>query len=216
MDDLFSARSEVSFMLRFETALTKAQVALGVIPVSAGTVIEAVCLRTNWGVEGLANQTLLTGNPAIPLVKMLRQEVSQQDAEAATYVHWGATSQDVMDTALMLQLKQAFVWLSQDLTQVQHHLAALAQKHRDTPMVGRTLLQQARPITFGYKVAGWLEPLIRSSQRIGSVNKKNYPATGRRGGYAGRVGRKRNGHLNPRGSAIRTECKFDALAYTAG
>ncbi|MBC6992007.1 3-carboxy-cis,cis-muconate cycloisomerase [Hymenobacter sp. BT491] len=166
IENLFSAETQVSYMLAFERALANAEGTLGVIPADAAEVIAAVCRETEWNPEALAEQTLLAGNPAIPLVKTLTQRVAQRDTEAAKYVHFGATSQDVLDTALMLQLQAATTYITHKNNELQNQLAKLASAHRDTVMIGRTLLQQARPITFGYKVAGWLEALLRAGQGL--------------------------------------------------
>jgi 3-carboxy-cis,cis-muconate cycloisomerase len=167
---LFAAPVQLAYMLRVEAALAKAEAMVGIIPTSAAEVIAAVCLETDWDEEALTRQTLLAGNPAIPMVKALTLRVAQHDAEAAKYVHYGATSQDVLDTALMLQLQTALHWLDEQQFKLYEHLADLASKHRDTPMMGRTLLQQARPITFGYKVASWLDGLLRAQERLAQVH----------------------------------------------
>jgi 3-carboxy-cis,cis-muconate cycloisomerase len=160
-ETLFSAETELQEMLRFEAMLAHSESEMGLIPVAAARVIETVCFQQDdkWHVEMIQlieNQTLMAGNPAIPFVKLLIKKVKEQDKEAAKFVHFGATSQDVMDTVLVLQLQRALIQIEKDLHQLQKVLSELARKHRDTIMMGRTLLQQARPITFGYKVAVWL------------------------------------------------------------
>jgi 3-carboxy-cis,cis-muconate cycloisomerase len=172
LDALFSAEAQVRGMLKFEQALAKTQANLGIIPMAAAEAIGAVCQETDWQAEELAQQTLLAGNPAIPLVKALTKRVSQRDAEAAKYVHLGATSQDVLDTTLMLQTQSALTFIKQQITDLQRVLADLATRHRDTVMIGRTLLQQARPITFGYKAATWLDALQRAEQRLMQVQQQ--------------------------------------------
>ena len=172
---IFSASTELKSMLTFESALAQVQAELGLIPVSAARVISEVCQQTDWDQERIQAHTLLAGNPAIPLVKALMQRVQQLDPEAAKYVHWGATSQDVIDTAFMLQAKAALADLISAATQLEASLAKLAQQHRQTLMIGRTLLQQARPITFGYKVAGWLAQLSRSVQKIRILQQDGLP-----------------------------------------
>lgn len=106
---------------------------------------------------------------AIPLVKQLTAVVAQKDAEAAKYVHFGATSQDVIDTPLLLQTREAFRLILEDLRQLVRQLVFLIEAHRDTVMIGRSFLQQARPIAFGYKVAGWLAPLLRSQKEVANL-----------------------------------------------
>jgi 3-carboxy-cis,cis-muconate cycloisomerase len=172
IEALFAAEAQVRGMLTFEHRLAKTQANLGIIPDAAAEVVAAVCRETDWPAEDLARQTLLAGNPAIPLVKALTQRVGQRDAEAAKYVHLGATSQDVLDTTLMLQTQSALAVIHQQINTLQHTLADLAAKHRATVMIGRTLLQQARPITFGYKVATWLEALLRAEQRLTQVQRE--------------------------------------------
>ncbi len=169
IEGLFTAEAQVRAMLRFEEALAQAEAAVGLLPAAAAAAIAAGCQQLDWDVAALARQTLLAGNPAIPLVKMLTQRVAQHDAEAAKYVHFGATSQDVLDTALMLQLQSALAFTDGQLHELLGALAALATAHRDTLMMGRTLLQQARPITFGYKVAGWLDALLRARERLAQL-----------------------------------------------
>jgi 3-carboxy-cis,cis-muconate cycloisomerase len=177
MDDLFSSTAQIKAMLAFESALAKAEYTEGVIPSAAAAVIQTVCAEAaifdNIDVENLEKQTLLAGNPAIPFVKQLIEKVKQRDAEAAKYVHFGATSQDVLDTAMMLQLKTALTHCLEDLEGLEQKLALLALFHRETLMIGRTLLQQARPITFGYKVATWLDAVSRSRERIEQIKKEN-------------------------------------------
>ncbi len=188
MEGLFSSKSQIGFMLAFESALAKAQNTEGSLPSAAAQVIEAVCSSaildsTIFDVENIENQAILAGNPAIPFVKKLIEVVKKQDAEAAKYVHFGATSQDVLDTALMLQAKIALTKCLEDIENLEQKLATLALRHRDTLMIGRTLLQQARPITFGYKVATWLDAVSRSKQRVAQI--KNEHLTLQFGGAVG-------------------------------
>jgi 3-carboxy-cis,cis-muconate cycloisomerase len=166
MRSVFSDRVRVQRMLDFEAALARAEARVGVIPVSAVAVIEAQCHTHLFEVKSLARATALAGNPAIPLVKQLTARVGADDPEAAKFVHWGATSQDVIDTGLMLQLREAMDIFEADLAHLAETLAGLAQKYRLTPMVGRTLLQQALPTTFGLKVAGWLDAVGRHRERL--------------------------------------------------
>ncbi len=178
MEDLFSSKSQIAFMLAFESALAKAQNTEGSIPSAAAQVIEKVCASaifdsTILDIEIIENQTLTAGNPAIPFVKQLIEAVKKQDAEAAKYVHFGATSQDVLDTAMMLQIKIALAKCLEDVVNLEQKLAEIAFRHRNTLMIGRTLLQQARPITFGYKVATWLDAVNRSTQRIRQMLMEN-------------------------------------------
>ena len=114
----------------------------------------------------LTRDTLRAGTPGIPLAKALTKRVHAKDAAAAGFVHWGATSQDVADTALMLLLRRAQPLLEFDLIRVEQALQRLAEQHQDTIMLGRTLLQAAPPVTFGLKAAGWLAAVRRGSVRL--------------------------------------------------
>ena len=142
--------------LDFEAALARAQAAGGLIPADAADVITQVCASARFDTAELAEEAAHAGTLAIPLVSRLRALVAERNAAAAKLVHRGATSQDVADTALMLQAKAAaglIVGATLTLTDV---LAGLAQRHAETPMIGRTLLQDALPITFGLRAANWL------------------------------------------------------------
>ncbi len=171
IEAVFSDETELRLMLAFESALATAQGMVGAIPEASAAIIADVCRQADWDAESIRQQTLLAGNPAIPFVSMLKERVRQQQAEAVRYVHQGATSQDIIDTVLMMQLKQAISHCQTDLNQLNTQLDQLAQTHRDTPMMGRTLLQQALPITFGDKVTGWLDGLLRAADRLQVVEK---------------------------------------------
>ena len=166
METIFSDESELRFMLAFESALATAQAAVGDIPVEAAEIIANACWQTDWATEQIREQTLMSGNPAIPFVNLLKERVGQKSSKTVPYVHKGATSQDIIDTTLMSQLKQAFVLIKNDLDKLGGQLITLAQTYQHTPMIGRTLLQQALPITFGDKVTGWLDGLLRSIERV--------------------------------------------------
>lgn len=167
---LFSGEGTVRQMLVVERALANAQAQCGVIPPEAARVIHAVCHGGDAGgildLDAIATAAASAGNIAIPFVKQLTAAVARVDAEAARYVHWGATSQDVLDTALVLQIQQAVAQWDRDLRTAAQACARLTATHRDTPMVGRTWLQHALPTTFGAKTAGWLEALERSRLRL--------------------------------------------------
>lgn len=165
----FDDRARLQGMLDFEAALARAQARLGIIPAAAAPVIGAKCVAELLDVPQLAQATRLAGNPAIPLVKRLTALVAGTDAEAARFVHWGATSQDAMDTGLVLQLRAFLGSLESDLARLADALARLADAHRRTAMVGRTWLQHALPITFGLKAAGWLDAVTRHRQRLAEL-----------------------------------------------
>ncbi|MBP0639178.1 3-carboxy-cis,cis-muconate cycloisomerase [Cupriavidus sp. AcVe19-6a] len=165
--EIFSDTGAVQRMLAVEAALARAEARCGVIPAAAASVISEVCADPAViGLDALAQAAVAAGNLAIPFVKQLTAAVAARDAEAARFVHWGATSQDILDTALVLQLDDALPLLQADLLALGHACAALATAHRDTPMVGRTWLQHALPTTFGLKAAGWLDALRRDLGRL--------------------------------------------------
>jgi 3-carboxy-cis,cis-muconate cycloisomerase len=163
---LFSDESVLQAMLEFETALARAEARHGLIPRESSDAIAAAARLDNFDVSALADATFRAGTPAIPLVKMLTDQVRKTDAEAARYVHWGATSQDVADTAMSLLLKRAEPILIADLLRLEKALAALSEGHKQSVMLGRTLLQPAPPVTFGLKTAGWLASVRRSRRRL--------------------------------------------------
>jgi 3-carboxy-cis,cis-muconate cycloisomerase len=153
-------------MLDFEAALARAEAATGVIPASAVAAIAAACRSDKFDLAELAEAATRSGNIAIPLVKMLTARVAKVDADAARYVHWGATSQDVIDTATMLGLRAAIDVLLGDLDRAIKGFAGLAKKHRDTAVVARTWLQHALPMPFGLKLAEYAAALQRSKLRL--------------------------------------------------
>jgi 3-carboxy-cis,cis-muconate cycloisomerase len=153
-------------MLDFEAALARAEAAVGVIPASAVGPIEKACRAEIFDISQLAEAATRSGNLAIPLVKALTSAVDKTDAHAARYVHWGATSQDVIDTATMLTLRAAIDALLPDLDRAIAGFAEFARKHRDTAMVARTWLQHALPMPFGLKLAEYAAALHRSRARL--------------------------------------------------
>ena len=172
MGEVFSDAARLQRMLDFESALAQAEAKCGVIPAAAAQAIASKCKADLIDVNALANATALSLNPAIPLVKQLTALVAKDDPEAARFVHWGATSQDVNDTALVLQIRQGFDIVDRDLTSLCDSLIELAQKHRSTPIAGRTLMQHALPTTFGVKVVGWLDTVHRHRERLAETRKR--------------------------------------------
>jgi 3-carboxy-cis,cis-muconate cycloisomerase len=162
----FSSRACLQGMLNFEAALARAEARAGVIPVAAATAIAAKCKAELFDGDALAQGVALAGNVAIPMVKALTALVAQENKEAAQFVHWGATSQDAIDTGLVLQLRLALKSIEADQDRLARGLAELATRHRSTIMVGRTWMQQALPTTFGAQVAGWLDAVGRHRQRL--------------------------------------------------
>jgi 3-carboxy-cis,cis-muconate cycloisomerase len=163
---LFSDDSVLQAMLEFETALARAEAQCGVIPAAAADAITAAAISGKFNISVLAEAAFRAGTPAIPLVKMLTDLVRKTDAQAARFVHWGATSQDVADTAMSLLLKRAEPILFADLLRLEEALAGLTERHKQSIMLGRTLLQPAPPVTFGLKAAGWLASVCRGRRRL--------------------------------------------------
>ncbi len=157
----FSDAATVQAMLDVEAALARAQARCGVIPAAAVAPIESACRVDGFDLDALARDSMIAGNLAVALVAQLTARVTQIDAVAARYVHWGVTSQDVIDSALALQLRTALAPLETDLAALLAALAELAEQHRATVMTARTLMQPALPTTFGLKAAGWLDALLR-------------------------------------------------------
>ncbi|TBR21464.1 MAG: 3-carboxy-cis,cis-muconate cycloisomerase, partial [Reyranella sp.] len=164
--DCFSDIATLRHMLRFEAALAEATAAAGLIPKRAASVIVKACDPSLYDPTPLAAAARRTATLTVPVVKALTEQVRQRDANAADYVHWGATSQDVIDTAMVLQLGEALPPLLKTLDGIVAGLARLAKKHRTTPMLGRTLLQPATPLALGQKIAGWASDIARAKRRL--------------------------------------------------
>ncbi|NHN86348.1 3-carboxy-cis,cis-muconate cycloisomerase [Acetobacter musti] len=149
-------------MMAFEVALAEAEAALDIIPVQAARHI-AFCARPEGiNVPALAAAAARAGNIAIPFVAAFTAMVARENSEAARYVHWGATSQDVIDTATILQLQEAVMAIRADLQRLEQTLAGITKDHIGTVLPGRTWLQHAVPTTFGLKAAGWLTAVTRA------------------------------------------------------
>src|ERR1700676_4992592 len=153
-------------MLDFEAALARAEAATAVIPAGAAGPIANACKAGSFDLGALAEAATRSGNLAIPLVKALTADVARADADAARYVHWGATSQDVIDTAAMLTLRAAIDALLGDVDRAVTGFARLARQHRNTAVVARTWLQHALPMPFGLKLAEYAAALHRSRVRL--------------------------------------------------
>lgn len=156
----------VQRMLDFEGALARAEAAAAVIPAGAAITISKTCQAGQFDIAALANAATKAGNLAIPLVRMLTASVAKTDAEASRFVHWGATSQDVIDTATVLQLRDGIGALLGDLDRAIAGFAAQARQHRRTASVARTWLQHALPMPFGLKLAEYAAALHRSRKRL--------------------------------------------------
>ena len=166
MRALTTDRARLQRMLDVEAALARAEAAVGVIPANAVAAIEAACDAARCDIAALGEAARNSGVVTIPMVKWLTAEVAKADKDAAGYVHWGATSQDIIDTALVLELRAAIGTLTSDLDRAITAFAALAERHRTTAMVGRTWLQHALPLPFGLKLAGYAAALARSRARL--------------------------------------------------
>jgi 3-carboxy-cis,cis-muconate cycloisomerase len=162
MREVFSDFSLITRYAEVEVALAKAEARCGVIPVEAA---EAIAKRTNVAAldfDLLRSETDIVGYPILPLV----HQMAKQCGDAGRYVHWGATTQDIMDTAVVLQVRAGLEIIERDIEALRGILAGLAKRYRDTPMAGRTHLQQALPVTFGYKCAIWLAMFDRHAERL--------------------------------------------------
>jgi 3-carboxy-cis,cis-muconate cycloisomerase len=169
MAGVFSDVARLQAMLDVEAALAGAEAACGVIPAAAVDSISAACKAERHDLEALGRAAVDSGNLAIPLVKALTAKVAAHDTEAARWVHWGATSQDIIDTGLVLQIRAALPLLQRDLGALCDDLAALAETHAETPIAGRTLMQQAVPTTLGLKAVGWLGGLSHAGTRLAAA-----------------------------------------------
>jgi 3-carboxy-cis,cis-muconate cycloisomerase len=169
VEELWSDRARVQAMLDFEAALARAEARAGVVPSGAADSIAARCRVELFDLDDLARAAGVSGTLAMPLVDRLAALVGRDDAAASAYVHWGATSQDAIDTGLVLQLRRTLDVVAVELKRLAAALAVLADRHRGTLMAGRTLLQHAVPTTFGLKAAGWLDAVTRHRARLREV-----------------------------------------------
>jgi 3-carboxy-cis,cis-muconate cycloisomerase len=165
MRAVFSDHALIQRYIDAEVALAKAEARVGVIPAEAAEVIARESRIDRIDFDHMRAETDIVGYPILPLVHQL----VQMCGDAGRYVHWGATTQDIMDTAVALQICDALDIIDADIRELRSILADLAVKHRDTPMAGRTHLQQALPLTFGYKVAIWLAMFDRHQQRLAEL-----------------------------------------------
>ncbi len=180
MRAVWSDENRVRHYLAFEAALAKVEAALGIVPKDAAAEIIRHCDLKTIDMAKLKDATEAAGSPILPMVKQLMAACQDKHGE---WVHWGATTQDVTDTAMVLQIKEALDLLAADLDGICDGLAALAKKYRDTPMAGRSNLQQAVPITFGYKMASVLAAFERHKQRLAELRSR--VLVGEFGGAAG-------------------------------
>lgn len=162
----FGAQGVVAAMLRFEAALAQAQAEEGLIPVAAARSIVGSCRVELFDVEKVVRESGRAGSVAIPLVKALREAVGLFNADAVAWTHFGSTSQDVIDTALVLVTRDALALVEADLQRGIQALLVLGERHAATPMLARTLMQPASVTSLGFKCADWAAPLVRGRQRL--------------------------------------------------
>lgn len=168
MRETFSSRRRLRAMLAVEVALARAEAKVGVIPAEAAEAIAAAADVDRLDLVAIVASTQNVGYPVVPLTKQL----AQLAGEAGRYVHWGATTQDILDTATVLQLLEGFALLEADLAAIVAALARRAEEHRDDVMAGRTHLQHALPVTLGYKIAVWLAPLAEHRERLRAARER--------------------------------------------
>ena len=165
MREIFSDMALIDRYIEVEIALAIAEAKCGVIPADAAKEIKEKSKLEKLDFDLLRNETDIVGYPILPLVHQL----VKMCGEAGRYVHWGATTQDIMDTAVVLQVRAGLEIIESDIKELRKILADLSVKYRDTPMAGRTHLQQALPVTFGYKTSIWLAMLDRHQERLNQL-----------------------------------------------
>ena len=170
--EVFSDHSILQAMLDFEAALARAEAKAGVIPGRAAEAISAAASAEGLDAAAIAREARASGTVSIPLVSALTARVQAADAGSARFVHFGATSQDVSDSAMVLTIQRAHAVLAADHARLERTLRQLSDRHARTVMLGRTLLQPAPPITFGLKVAGWVAALVRGWRRVESASRE--------------------------------------------
>src|SRR5881409_2427035 len=166
MLEVFAGPSVVQAMMDFEAALARAQAAEGVISRDAALAIAGVCKAELYDVEAIVAASRRAGSLAIPLVAKLTETVALFNGEASQVVHWGSTSQDVIDTATVLVTRRAMALIDRDLSALIASLLALYERHGHAPLLARTLMQPASVTSFGLKLAGWLAALVGAQQRL--------------------------------------------------
>src|SRR6185503_6738106 len=166
MRQVWSDENRTRKYLDIEAALARVQGRLGIIPEKAAAEIQRSCKLEKIDMQKLRLQTERIGYPVLGVVQQI---VALCADDLGEWCHWGATTQDITDTATVLQIREALELIERDLKAVSDSMAALARKHRDTPMIGRSNLQQAVPVTFGYKVAGLLSAIERHRARLAEL-----------------------------------------------
>ena len=169
MRDIFSDEARLNSWIQTEIALAKAQVQLGIIPEGIDVIIKQEVDIKKINLEEMKADFDRVGFPILPFVNQLNKACG---AETARWVHYGATTQDILDTGMVLQMRAALVWIEEQLFAILNALAKLSSEHRNTVMAGRTFQQQAAPITFGYKTAIWLDELMRHKERLSQLKER--------------------------------------------
>ena len=199
MREIFSDQALVQAWLDVEVALARAQAAVGIIPARAAEEIARHARAEHIELEALKQQTEVVGYPILPLIRILASRCADGAGE---FIHWGATTQDIMDTATVLQLRRAHRILTRALADLLGTAADLAARYRDTPMAGRTHGQQALPITFGFKAAVWVAELARHRERLHAIAPRLF--VGQLAGAAGTLA-----SLGPDGLAVQERMMAD-------
>lgn len=168
MRQVFADTASIERIIDTETALARAQAKVGIIPAEAAETINGRASFAGLDLERLRTETEIVGYPVLPIVTQL----AEQCGEAGGYLHWGATTQDIMDTAVVLQCRQGLDIIAARLDEVRDVLRRLADEHIDTVTAGRTHLQHALPVTFGFRCAVWLSALDRHAQRLGQARER--------------------------------------------
>jgi 3-carboxy-cis,cis-muconate cycloisomerase len=166
---IFSESNLILSWLKVEIALAKAQEYLGIIPSGISKNIQNISSGGDLNISSMKVEFERIGFPILPFLKQLTRLC---DPETARWVHYGATTQDILDTGTVLQMKEGILLMEDELSAIIDALAVLAKKYRDTAMAGRTFMQLAAPITFGYKVAVWLDELVRHQERLNEIKKR--------------------------------------------
>jgi len=169
MRQVFSDGNRIQKYLDFEAGLARAQAKLGIIPQEACDEIVKHCKVDQFDIDKLRKQTERIGYPVLPVVQQL---VGLCKGGLGEWCHWGATTQDITDSATIMQVREGLALIEQDINAISDSLAQLAKKYRDTPMAGRSNLQQAVPITFGYKMATILAAFERHKQRLKELRER--------------------------------------------
>jgi 3-carboxy-cis,cis-muconate cycloisomerase len=172
MERIFSDVDHLQSLLHFEAALARAEAGADLIPEAAARAIATKCQAELFDLKAIAQGAARSGNLAIPIIKQLTELVAKDDPHSAGFVHWGATSQDMIDTATVLQLRRSFELFDRDLVRLTETLTALIEAHRHSIIVARTWMQQALPTTFGFIVAGWLDAILRDRRRLSEIRRR--------------------------------------------